>query len=596
MRHVSTQLADGPSGGRRLAILALVVGTLTTSLGVDAGASGLPGRDMGPPTVTGASLRFSHPHQRLRHGDAHAAGLTPRQVARIVPDVAAGLHRSPTLPRYAGASVLAAHRGVMVTDAAVGYAVLYADARPTRLPPGSRVPARPDTIWDLASLTKLFTSIVTVQLVERHALDLDAPVARYIPEFGQRGKAAITVRELLTHTSGLQPDLPLWRDWHSRAERVAAVYAVAPISEPGTAYHYSDLNMITLGLLAERISGLPLDRLVATRITQPLGMLDTGFNPPASKLGRIAATEYEPELGRGMVRGSVHDENAWALGGVAGHAGLFSTTRDLAVLCQTLLNGGRYAGHRILAPNSVRSLLTNANTAFPAAAHGLGFELSQRWYMDALSSPVTAGHTGFTGTSLVLDPLSDSFVILLANRVHPSREWGDDNAVRRAVARDLAMALPVRPPTGDRAWFAGRGDNLDARLTAALRAPAPDGGAWLRFDLWFDTEAGRDFGYLEASEDFGMTWHQVSLRLRAAHHQWATAGAFSGFEGRQWLAASARLPERTDLVRWRYTTDRAGLGRGVYVHDIRVSAPGQMLFDRGDTTRLIADGWFRSTA
>jgi CubicO group peptidase (beta-lactamase class C family) len=584
------------AGGRSLAVLAVAVATLTAGLSVDAGASGALGRDSGPPTVTGASLRFSHPHQVLRPGDARSAGLTPHQVARIVPDVAAGLHPSPTLPRYAGASVLAAHRGVIVTDAAVGYAVLYADARPTRLPPDLRVQARPDTIWDLASLTKLFTSIVAVQLVERHLLDLDAPVARYLPEFGQHGKAAITVRELLTHTSGLQPDLPLWRDWHSRTERIAAVYAVAPISEPGTAYHYSDLNMITLGLLTERITGQPLDRLVASRITGPLGMVDTGYNPPAAKLDRIAATEYEPQQGRGMVRGSVHDENAWALGGVAGHAGLFSTTRDLAVLCQALLNGGRYAGHRILAPNSVRALLTNANTAFPDAAHGLGFELSQRWYMDALSSPVTAGHTGFTGTSLVLDPLSDSFVILLANRVHPSRNWGNDNGVRRAVARDLAMALPVSPPTGDRAWFAGRADNLDSRLTATLRAPVPDGGAWLRFDLWYDTEADRDIGYLEASEDFGMTWRQVPLRLRAPHHQWTTAGAFSGFEGRQWLAASARLPARTDLVRWRYTTDRSGLGRGVYVHDIRISAPGQVLFDRGDVARLIPDGWFRSTA
>ena len=143
-----------------------------------------------------------------------------------------------------------------------------------------------------------------------------------------------------------------------------------------------------------------------------------------------------------MVRGSVHDENAWSLNGVAGHAGVFSTADDLAVLAQTIINGGAYGGTRILSEDSVDALLHNENAAFPGNSHGLGFELDQMWYMDGLSGPETAGHTGYTGTSIVIDRASRSFVILLTNRVHPSRSWGSNNPARRAVARDMALATP----------------------------------------------------------------------------------------------------------------------------------------------------------
>jgi CubicO group peptidase (beta-lactamase class C family) len=191
--------------------------------------------------------------------------------------------------------------------------------------------------------------------------------------------------------------------------------------------------MITLGLLTERITGQPLDRLVASRITGPLGMVDTGYNPPAAKLDRIAATEYEPQQGRGMVRGSVHDENAWALGGVAGHAGLFSTGRDLAVLCRALLTGGSYGPARILGPDFVDLMLTPP---------GLGFAVDQPWFMGELAGRGAAGHGGFTGTSLVLDPATGAFLVLLANTVHPRRR-APDNMVRATAATRLHRA--VRP-------------------------------------------------------------------------------------------------------------------------------------------------------
>jgi len=157
------------------------------------------------------------------------------------------------------------------------------------------------------------------------------------------------------------------------------------------------------------------------------------------------------------------------------------------VLAQTLLNGGSYGGTRILSEDSVDALFHNENAAFPGNSHGLGFELDQRWYMDGLSGPETAGHTGYTGTSIVIDRASRSFVILLTNRVHPTRDWGSNNPSRRAVARDLARALAVHPLAGDEAWFSGVGD---AR-TATLSAPAASGGA-LSFGLWYDTEAGSD--------------------------------------------------------------------------------------------------------
>ena len=203
------------------------------------------------------------------------------------------------------------------------------------------------------------------------------------------------------------------------------------------------------------MTGKTLDKLVADGITKPLQMRDTGYNPDPKKKPRIAATEFQTAPPRGMVWGSVHDENAWSLGGVAGHAGVFSTADDLAVLAQTFLNGGSYRGARILKESSVTAMITNFNQAFPGNDHGLGFELNQRWYMGGLSGPRTAGHTGYTGTSIVIDFDSRSFAILLTNRVHPSRNWGSNNPARRAVV--------ARPRAGARRRPAARQGRLVLR-------------------------------------------------------------------------------------------------------------------------------------
>src|SRR5699024_10162197 len=200
-------------------------------------------------------------------------------------------------------------------------------------------------------------------------------------------------------------------------------------------------------------------------------MVDTGYNPPAAKLQRIAATEYQEVPDRGMVWGEVHDENAWSLGGIAGHAGIFSTLDDMAILSQTMLNGGWYGEARILAEASVTAMITNENEEFPGDAHGLGFELNQRWYMSGLTSIRTAGHTGFTGTSLVIDFDSASFVILLTNRVHPSREWGSINPARRSAADGMADAMSIKPYAGGRTYW-NASEASGSTSTLVLEVPA----------------------------------------------------------------------------------------------------------------------------
>ncbi|MFE0541458.1 serine hydrolase domain-containing protein [Streptomyces sp. NPDC058891] len=370
--------------------------------------------------------------QRLRIDTPEKAGLDREELRLMVRGVRDAVEGER--PWAAGAVVVAGRGPVIAVEEAMGWAVRYSshDAETDRgveLPPEARVPLTTDTRFDLASLTKLFTTVAVVQQLERGTVDIDTPVEAYLPDF--RGVAArgITVRRLLTHTSGLRPELPLY-DHPSYAARIALLRAEAPVTAPGT-HCYSDLNMLLLQFVLERVTGRPLDELVEDRITRPLGMTATGFGPSRD----AAATEDQrrpwAKVDRGMLRGVVHDENAWALGGVAGHAGLFSTGRDLAVFCRTLLAGGSYGPARILGPDLVDLML---------APPGLGFAVDRPWFMGELAGGGAAGHTGFTGTSLVLDPSTDTFLVLLANAVHPRRR-NPDNRVRVAAADRLARAV-----------------------------------------------------------------------------------------------------------------------------------------------------------
>lgn len=530
----------------------------------------------------------------LRNGSPDQVGLDPAAIHAAERFLASWTRNDPSTghPHFSGAVGLLAHNGVIVDRYAAGGAVRYADANGTELPVDEQVPMRDDTIFDMASITKLFTSIAAMQLVEQDLLDLDAPVARYLPEFAASGKRDVTVRQLLTHTSGLDADPvpPLWQGYRDIPARRKAVLDSPLKHPPGTTYLYSDINLMTLGFLVEQATGATLDTVVRDRITTPLGMVDTGFNPPTELLDRIAATEDELTPSRGMLRGQVHDENAWALGGVSGHAGIFSTAGDMAIVAQAILNGGTYRGARILRPDTVQKMLANHNDAFPDDAHGLGFELDQMFYMGGLSSPLTAGHTGFTGTTLVIDPESRSIAILLTNRVHPSRDWGSINLARETWATALARALAVRPATDRHAWFSGIGDLSTATLTT--RTLRPRGDVRISFSAFVDTDAA-DPLVLESSTDL-TTWQPVIVRATGPG---APAGEVAGLAGhghRAWWRVTAEIPAaRQVILRWRYTTDSRYTGRGVHVDGMRVTSSNGILVDsERNPGSLTAKGWF----
>ena len=311
------------------------------------------------------------------------------------------------------------------------------------------VPAREamteDTIFDAASLTKVVATTPAVMLlVERGKIKLDAAVTNYLPEFGGGEKDFVTVRELLTHTSGLLPDIETKTDWQGQATAVKKACATKLQSMPGTVFKYSDVNFFLLGEIVQRVSGTPLEVFVRREIFAPLKMRDTGFLPPRNKLPRIAPTEVVNGV---PYRGIVHDPTARHMGGVAGHAGLFFTAGDLARYARMLLNEGELDGVRILRPETVRRMTSVQTPPEISAKRGLG------WDIDSSFSgprgdifPVGSyGHTGWTGGSLWIDPGSKTFVIFLSNRNHPT-EAGSVIALRHQLGTLAAEALSFNLP------------------------------------------------------------------------------------------------------------------------------------------------------
>ncbi|WP_298990804.1 serine hydrolase domain-containing protein [uncultured Pseudokineococcus sp.] len=601
--------------GRRAAVLGTVLACALVLPSTAVAAAPAPGAgDVGGEAPAGrfdVPLAGFLPPTSLRRGAPEEVGLDPAPLRDALAEVAEHSADGPADARlYPGSVALVGHRGVVVAEEAHGLAVQYAGepgaTTATELPGSEQVPVTTATRFDMASVSKLFTSIAVMQQVEAGRVDLDARVVRYLPEFevGGEAKSRVTVRQLLTHTAGFAPFVPLWSLYPDRDSRVRGALQQPLQSEPGTAYVYSDLSMISLGALVEEVTGERLDTVVRDGITAPLGMDDTGYATPGAPVEGAAATELQVVPPRGVVRGEVHDENAWSLDGVAGHAGVFSTAEDMARLAQALLSGGVAGdGTRVLRESSVRRLVTDENTEFPGDAHGLGFELDQRWYMDGLSSARTAGHTGFTGTSLVLDLASGSFAVLLTNRVHPSRDGGSVNPARRALARGLAQALRVPPRVGDDAWSTQPVDATTQVLATAVDSPPR--GAVLSFAALVDVEA-TDPLVVESSADGGVTWQRVPLRARTAPEQGvvgrvvhARDGALAAHGHRTWWDVTGRLPAGPSdgdlLVRWRYTTDALYQGRGVVVDDVRVEARGDVLLDaEADPGALVADGWVRT--
>ena len=298
-----------------------------------------------------------------------------------------------------------------------------------------------NTIYDLASLTKVVaTTTMAMILVDEGRLDLDEKVQDYLPLFQGPGKEDVTVRHLLTHRSGIDWWAPLYEDAEGTEEYLARIQAMDLVYEPGTEYKYSDLGIILLGEILERVAGQPLEVFVQERVFGPLAMTDTLYVPGEDLLPRIAPTEFDTWRGR-LVQGEVHDENAFALGGIAPHAGLFSTAGDLARFCQMLVNGGVLEHHRIVSRETVELFTRRAGTDDSMRALGWDTKSPEKSSAGMFFSPRSFGHTGFTGTSIWIDPDRELFVVLLTNRVHPTRENPLIREARPAVADAAVLAL-----------------------------------------------------------------------------------------------------------------------------------------------------------
>jgi CubicO group peptidase (beta-lactamase class C family) len=308
--------------------------------------------------------------------------------------------------------------------------------------------ATPSSIYDVASLTKVAgTTIGIMRHVETGLIKLDDPVYRHLSYWPRKGRTSrITIRHLLAHTSGLPAGVDLARRGKTREQRIQSIARVRLLGEPGRRVVYSDLGMIVLGAILERKQGIRMDEYLRTRVYDPLGLEETLFCPAADAptlLDRIAPTEVSSRTGL-AVHGVVHDPLAAALGGVAGHAGLFSSARDLAVIAQNLMDGAKSTGTPLVQPATMKLFTKKA-----AAGRALGWDLaggSKSSGGESLSAG-TFGHTGFTGTSLWIDPEQDLFVVLLTNRLHPSASNNGHIALRRAVHDAIALSITDRAST-----------------------------------------------------------------------------------------------------------------------------------------------------
>jgi beta-glucosidase-like glycosyl hydrolase/CubicO group peptidase (beta-lactamase class C family) len=366
---------------------------------------------------------------------AVAASTPPMTPSAVHANIQRVLDQAVRDSAFPGAYAVVGTRDGIVAEYGAG----RLDWRPSPVPDGT-------SLWDLASLTKVvgMTSAI-MQLAGAGKVDVDAPVQRYLPGWTGPNKERVTVRHLLTHSAGLPSWRPLHKEATSPESALALVYATELDTVPGARTVYSDLGAILLGQIVERVSGERLDRYLARHVFGPLRMTSTGYQPDAALRERIAPTEYDPWRQRHL-RGEVHDENAFVLGGVSGHAGLFSTGHDLARFARMYLNGGALDGVRILSPAVIDRFTRVQDSAFsnralgwetPTGTNSAGHRMSARAF----------GHTGFTGTSLWIDPATDTFVILLTNRVNPTRENRKISDVRVALADAVMPAAPAATPS-----------------------------------------------------------------------------------------------------------------------------------------------------
>jgi uncharacterized protein YbbC (DUF1343 family)/CubicO group peptidase (beta-lactamase class C family) len=353
------------------------------------------------------------------------ATVTPSGRLGVLDSIVQDAIRDGQIP---GAVVLVGHDGQVIYRKAFGERALEP----------KREAMTVDTIFDIASLTKVVaTTPAVMQLVEKGQIRVNEPAAKYIPRFAENGKEEVTVRELLTHYSGLREDLDLEQPWEGWETGVHMAYEQKPIFPPGSRFLYSDINFIVLGALVEGVSQMSLDEYCQKNIFTPLKMTHTRFLPPAAWLPKIAPTQYDEH--DKMLRGVVHDPTARRMGGVAGHAGLFSTADDLAIFAEALLNSSP-----VLSALMVEKMTTPQQPPTAQVLRGFGWDMDSPFSSNRgdLLPVGSFGHTGFTGTSLWIDPTTRTFIIILTNAVHP-RGKGSAIAVRSKIATALAAALPL---------------------------------------------------------------------------------------------------------------------------------------------------------
>ncbi len=359
-----------------------------------------------------------------------------------------------------GAVFLVGHNG----------SVIYRKAYGNRALEPRREAMTLDTIFDMASLTKVIaTTTAVMQLFEQGKIRMNDPVAKYLPEFAQNGKEDITLRQLMTHYSGLAPDIDLTPAFDSKEAAYRLAFAEIPAQPPGSAFIYSDTNFITLGALIEKVSGESLDAYTTHHIFTPLKMTHTRFLPPAAWRAKIAPTEYDED--NHMLRGVVHDPRARRMGGVAGHAGLFSTADDLARFAQALLNGGA----PILSRITVTKMTQPEQPPTAPVLRGFGWDIDSPFSSNRgdLLPVGSYGHTGFTGTSLWIDPTTQTYIVLLTNAVHP-RGKGNAIGLRSKVATEVAASLNLTTSEQDALrWQSVTGYN--EALSAARRMSSRNG-------------------------------------------------------------------------------------------------------------------------
>ncbi|MBI4482093.1 MAG: DUF1343 domain-containing protein [Acidobacteria bacterium] len=363
---------------------------------------------------------------QLAEAPPASAGLDPEALGRLDEVVLRSIEANET----PGAVVLVARKGHVAYRKAFG--------RRAVLPQEEAMTV--DTVFDMASLTKVLAGTACLmKLLEQGKVRLQDDVIRYIPEFRTHGKQEITVEQLLSHHSGLRPDLDLDEPWYGYDTALQRAYQEHLQAAPGERFIYSDINFILVAEIVRRVSGERIDSFAARNIYQPLGMSHTTYNPPKAWWPRVAPSDWKE--GR-ILRGEVHDPTAYRMFGVSGHAGLFSTADDVALFAQMILNGGQLRGVRIFSPFTVVAMTTPQSPSGSRDVRGLGWDIDSRFssLRGDLFPRGSFGHTGFTGTSLWIDPTTETFVILLTNRLHPDGK-GDVVPLRSKVANVVAASI-----------------------------------------------------------------------------------------------------------------------------------------------------------